>query len=346
MRVPILLLALTLAAMLAGAVTVHGEVVNTEQELTVPDPDAHLKDQIARLTVPVPEVAVDMDHLWAASTAERPLVERLTIGVLRSRVHPESKQVRWERCGEEVAEDDLVFEAALWAAHFLAALEEVERQTGVALNPWGAFATMANESGMNECALCFAARKWAATHVGKVLITETWRGRTATRKVEKKVVDKFRLTYDRDTVWGIVTHPDFAKGKVQVKMKSGKVVTMHMGNKFDGGPWQMRYSMKHLTREQFDQLTSIVPGLYIGAEEMARRALFYSSRYRVRDPHPRPWMLWPGADPFAERNLWYNSKITTVARWLGATREEMPLWIPVVTEGRKRTYRMEGVRVR
>ena len=333
-------MALTLAALLAAAITVRGDVVSMEQSLDVPDPNAEM---VSRLTVPVPVVEVDLDRLWASDISERPLVERLTIGVLRSRVHPDSKKVRWERCGEVVPEDDLVFDAALWAAHFMAALDEVERQTGVALNTWGAFATMANESGLNECALCFAARKWAATHEGRELITETWKGKTVRRKINKKVVDKFRLTYDRETVWRIVNHPDFAGGKVEVKMKSGKTVTMHMGNKFDGGPWQLRESMKKLTREEFDLIASVVPGIYIGAEEMAQRALFYSKRYRVREPHPRPWMMWPGANPYADRNLVYNNKITTVARWLGATREEMPLVIPVITAGRKRMYRMDPV---
>jgi len=340
MRTPILLMVLTLAMMLAGAMVARGG----EQDLRVDDPFVLDSDPLlARLTVPVPEMDIDLEHLWAANTVERPMVERLAVGVLRSRVHPDSKKVRWERCGVVVAEEDLVSDAALWASHFLAALEETEYQTGVALNPWGAFATMGNESGFNECALCFAARKWASGHEGREMITETWRGKTVRRKVTKKVVDKFMMTYDRDTVWRIVTHPDFAKGKVQIKMKSGKIVTMHMGNKFDGGPWQVRHSMKKLTREQFDMLTSVVPGMYIGAEEMSRRARDYSARYRVREPHPRPWMLWPGANPLADRNLWYNNKIATVARWLGATRDEMPLTIPVVTEGRKRTYRMEGV---
>jgi len=162
----------------------------------------------------------------------------------------------------------------------------------------------------------------------------------------KKVVDKFRQTYDRDTVWSIITHPDYKDGRVHVKdRRTGEMKWKSLGNKFDGGVWQMRYSMKKMTRERFDSLTSLHPGVYMGAAEMARRATQFSYRYRIDEPHPRPWMLWQGWNPYTPTAQYYDSKITSVARWLGARRGEIERGFLVLeTRGKKNRYRMESKR--
>lgn len=288
--------------------------------------------------IEIPDYDIDTSNLWEDSTSD-PLVRRFAVGILRSRVLQGTKdKIYWERCGEEVAEEDLVPGALMWAAVLEDSLEQVAEETGVEINPWGAFATMMNEGGANECALNFAARLWASQHTGRELITETWRGKTVTRKVEKKVVEKFRQSYDRDTVWRILNHPDFPTASVErTDKKTGEVRTIHIKNKFDGGPWQLRKSMKRMTREQFDDLTSVVPGVYMGTREMARRAKAWMFRYRMKYFHPRPWKLWPGTRASMERVERYDKKITSVARWLGASREEIQVgYVAVDRSGKKR----------
>lgn len=309
MRIPIALMALTLLALVLAALVAFPAHADQEQE---PDIENILKTETAvliddpqiRLEVSVPVLEVDLADLWKNYTDE-PLVKRLAIAVLRSRSLPKSQGggISWERCGAKTPPEQLVSDAAMWSAYYLAALELVKDETGVQLPVWGPFATMANEGGFNECSLNFEARRWAA---------------------EKKIVKKFQLTYDRETVWAIITHPDFAKGVVTlVNTKTGAKKTVTMRNAFDGGVWQLRKSMKNLTREEFDDLTSVVPGIYLGAREMADRALDYSKRYRVKESFPRPWMLWPGSNPYSDRAFEYDDKIGSVARWLGATREEI-----------------------
>lgn len=313
--------ALLLSAIALGDATTTPPPV--EQLLQI-ESDVLSEDPKISLDVAVPEMDIDMSNLWRGNE-DRPLVERLAVGVLRSRKIPESKGggFHWERCGVGLADDQLVHNAAMWSAYFLAALEAVKDETGVELPVWGAFATMANEGGFNECSLNFEARRWAFGN---------------------KVVDKFQLTYDRETVWKIVTHPNFAKGKVKLtNKKTGKVRVVAMRNVFDGGVWQLRKSMKKLTREEFDEITSMVPGIYIGAKEMADRALSFSARYRVKGPFPRPWMLWPGGNPYSKRAYFYDRRISTVARWLGATKKELPMGKVVIDtkNKRKRFYRIE-----
>jgi len=334
MRVPIALMVATLAALGLAAFSVKASEsapsvdlpeMNVEEIVEIESESAESDNQM-RIDVEIPEMDIDLSKLWDKSSTDDPMVERLAIGILRSRVLKGTKdQIYWERCGKEVPSDEVVSEAAMWSAVFLDALDRVEEEDGITLNTWGAFATMANESGFNECAMNYAARVWAANHVGKELITETWKGKTVTRKVEKPVVDKFRQTYDRDTVWRILHHDDYATAKAKIKnKKTGGYKTVNLRNKFDGGSWQMRKSVKSLSREEFDALTSVVPGVYLGAKEMARRAVWWSKKYRDR-VHPRPWMLWPGTQIPLSKKMWYDKKITSVARWLGATKEEIDI---------------------
>jgi hypothetical protein len=56
---------------------------------------------------------------------------------------------------------------------------------------------------------------------------------------------------------------------------------------------------------------------------MASRAVSSMHRFRDKVPHPRPWMLWPGWNPNSDIALAYDAKITSIARWLGATRGEI-----------------------
>jgi hypothetical protein len=267
---------------------------------------------------------VQLDKLWADDDEDTEMWIRFVRGILRSRqdkLPSGEKIIRWEACGEDVSEEEYYDRAKRWAVSLVTAIEEVERATGFKVNPWGAFATTANEGGFNECSLNYAARRWASQHVGRELIEETWHGRTVKRKVEKKVVDQFRLTYDKETVWRIINHPDYADASVRVK-RDGKMKTVHLQNKFDGGPYQLRLSVKKLTRERFDHLMSVYPGVYLGVREMARRAIEYANWHKLEGPHQRPWALWPGYLS-ASRSATYDRKITSVARWLGARRGEI-----------------------
>ena len=303
-------------------------VIEKVSEVESVEEPGNLVEEVIPPLVTVPLIVnVTLDTVWEKSPEDMSLSDRLIKAVLRSRTLPGEKgskpQFYWERCGVPVPEEQMVSQAAEWVAAYLTALDEVEKQTDVRLPTWGAFATMANEGGFNECGLNFEARKWASEHECKILITEHWHGKTAKRKVLKKVVDKFQQSYDRDTVWNIVTNPDYKDAKVQVKGKDGKLKWKSLGNKFDGGTWQMRYSMKTMTRERFNALTSLYPGVYLGAREMARRALSYMPRFHAKEPHPRPWMLWPGWDPFTTSAWAYDTKITMVARYLGAHKDEI-----------------------
>lgn len=317
-----------------------GNEINQETE-------AELRKLMAEPVTVTFTVSVTLETVWEKSPDDMSLEDRLVKAVLRSRTLPRAKgekaQFYWERCGVPTPEDQLIPQAAEWVAVFLYSLEEVRKQTGVQIPLWGAFATMANEGGFNECSLNYEARKWASEHEGKVLITETWHGRTVKRKVLKKIVDKFQQSYDRDTVWHIVTHPDYKDAKVEVKdRRTGELKKKSLSNKFDGGVWQMRHSMKTMTREKFDELTSMVPGVYLGAREMARRSISYMPRFRAKDPHPRPWMLWPGWNPFSDTSLKYDDKITMIARWLGARKNEIERGYLPVPENRMANSRRAG----
>ncbi len=269
---------------------------------------------------------IDLDNIWADDTLDTPLWIRFVRGILRSRSveRPNgTMRVRWERCGAVIEKEHLVTSAIDWVSSLLDALAEVERETGVKINPWGAFATTAHESSFNECGLSYAARRWASVHVGYEMITETWRGKTVTRRVKKKVVEKFRLTYDRDTVWRIITHEDYADGEVEAKGFNGAPKMVKLRNKFDGGPYQIRRSIKRLSRESFDELLSVEPGLYMGVKELARRAKQYKRSRRLPDVHPHPWNLWQGPLVSIRLQQEYGRRIAKVARWLGAHKGEI-----------------------
>lgn len=355
MRIPLCLLLATLFALVFGAVWARaGEVPEAPSGLVTGEPN--VEEIIAKETevleedagvgdpvVPDEEIFINIENLWKKADPDATLLSRFTAAILRSRAVPGSKknEIRWERCGYVVPQEEVVGEAAKWAATFIASLERVEEQTGVKLNPWGAFATHANEAGFNECSLDFQTRKWASEHEERELITETWHGKTVTRKVQQKLVDKLRLTYDRETVWQILHDPHYKDATI-ITPKGKK---MYLKGRSDLGPWQLRHTVKNMSRERFDRLTSMVPGIYLGAKEMARRALSFSYRYRVPDPHPRPWQLWPGWNPYAPKNLDYDAKITAVAYWLGARKDEIERGYVVIDTTRKKPrYRIEKLR--
>lgn len=295
--------------------------------------------------VVVPDsVNVTLDTVWEKSPDDMPLLDRLVKGVLRSRTleskKGETKRFYWERGGMPIPEEEMIPLATQWAATFLASLDEVKKHTGIQLPLWGSFATLANEGGFYECSLNFEARKWASTHSCKKLTTETWHGKTVRRKIETKLVDKFRQTYTCEEVWDIIHDPHYKDAKVEVKGRDGKMKWVKLANKADGGPWQQRFSVKTMTRDRFDRLMSMQPGVYLGAEEMARRSLSYMPRFKAKEPHPRPWMLWPGWDPYTSRAFSYDSKITMIARYLGARKDEIErgALIPNPVEKRRKDY--------
>lgn len=274
------------------------------------------------------ETTVTLETVWDPSPVGMSLQDRLIKALLRSRTLPGKKgdprQFNWERCGIAVPEDALIVQANEWVVAFLDAANQVEKETGIAIAVWGAFATLANEGGFNECALNYEARKWASEHTCRVLTTETWKGKTVRRKIDTDIIERFQQTYDRETVWRILHDKHFKTATVQVKdRKNGGMKTVGLHNKADGGPWQIRFDVDGMTRKHFDALTSVSPGVYIGLREMARRAQSYAYRYRSKEPHPRPWQLWPGGDPNSNRSLAYDVKITSIARWLGARKEEI-----------------------
>jgi hypothetical protein len=326
-------------------------IEKVDAQESVEEPGALASDDVAPEVVfgldpvVVPDsVNVTLDTVWEKSPDDMPLLDRLVKGVLRSRTLPskkgETKKFYWERGGVPIPKDEMVPLATQWAATFLASVEETKKRMGIQLPLWGAFATLANEGGFWECSLNFEARKWASTHSCKKLITETWHGKTVRRKVETKLVDKFRQTYTCEEVWEIIHDPHYADAKVEVKGRDGQMKWVKLANKADGGPWQQRFSVKTMSRDRFDKLMSMQPGVYIGAEEMARRSLSYMPRFRSKEPHPRPWMLWQGWDPYASKAFSYDEKITMIARYLGARKDEIErgALIPNPVEKRRKEY--------
>ena len=291
-----------------------------------------------------------LETVWEKSPEDMPLLDRLVKAVIRSRTLPSEKDARgkrkppkfyWEQGGVPVPDDQLIPLATRWAALFLASLDQVKEKTGIQLPPWGAFATVANESGFWQCSLNFEARKWAAGHSCKKLQTETWHGKTVRRKIETKLVDKFRQTYTCEEVWAILTDPHYKDATVEIKDRYGKMKTVKLRNMADGGPWQQRFSMKTMTKTRFDLLMSMEPGIYLGAKEMARRSVAYIHHFKAKEPHPRPWMLWPGWNPNTDRSIAYDDKITGIARWLGARREEIERGAMVVDPVKQRRLEYE-----
>jgi len=326
-KVPAGLMILTLIALVLAAVTAWGSSPGkTTADIIFDGAQIEIREKAQKEVKDVDlRSIIDLDNLWEKDSEDTELWIRFVRGILRSRQQKlinGTKIIKWEVCGKDVPEEEYYSRATTWAISYVKSLEEIEKQEGVKINPWGAFATSANEGGFNECSLNYAARRWASKHVGRELITETWKGKTVRRKVDKKVVPKFRLTYDKETVWRIINHPDYAKGSVVITNKWGVKETVHMHNKFDGGPYQLRLKVKNVSRERFDYLMSIHPGVYLGVREMARRALEAQRWLRLDEPHGRPWSLWPGYGS-ASVSANYDRKMISVARWLGARRGEI-----------------------
>lgn len=320
MRTPIICLTACILMLLLAAWTVRGGTYTTQ----TPQNIALLSD------IPEPSLKEYLDTLWNKSVENMVLEERLIRAILRSRIIPGGTKPRWERCGKVISEENIIKDARSWVNVFLTHLKETEEKYHMSIPVWGAFAVMANESGFNECSLDFYSRLWASRATDKFLITETWKGKTVTRKQEQKVVADFRLTYDKETVWRIVTCDGFKTAKVEVKdsRNPGKTKWIKINGKFDGGPFQIRLSTKHLNREKFDGLMSMDTGISNGVDEMARRAIGWMYKWREPRPHPRPWKLWPGRYLSPKGEI-YDRKIISVARWLGAKREEIdPKYIP------------------
>ena len=271
------------------------------------------------------EDAVEIDNLWDKDSEGTELWVRFVRGILRSRQKErvnDTRYIRWEVCGERVSEEDYYKLATTWALAIVDSIDQVEKETGYKANPWGAFALTANEGGFNECALDYVSRRWASHHIAKEWTIETWKGKTAGRWVEKPVVKRFSLTYDKETVWRIINHKDYAKATVEIKDRNGYLRKHRINGRFDGGPFQIRLNVKNISREKFDQLLTIRPGVYIGIKEMARRALEWKKNKHSKYPHPRVWQLWPGYVS-SRRSNEYDRKITSVARWLGARKGEI-----------------------
>ena len=265
-----------------------------------------------------------MADLWLKKYSDQPLEKRLIRSIFRSRIPEGGKEPRWERCGQVVAKEDYVEEARTWVRIFLHDLEGAEVQYGVKIPVWGAWSVIANESGFNECSLDFYSRLWASETSEKILTTETWHGRTVTRKILQPLVKRFELTYSRDDVWRIIKSQGFQTATVWAKdpKKPGEMKLVRIMGKFDGGPMQMRASSKKIVREDFEDMMSL-NGIQNGLMEMARRAVAWQTRFREKTPHPRPWQLWPGGNGLTVKATSYDTKIISVARWLGATRKEM-----------------------
>jgi len=327
MKVPTVLMILTVLLLCLAAYTAWGEgrrktMIDLVFDGAQIESREKAKEEVKDVDI---RSIVDLENLWSKDDGDTDLWIRFVRGILRSRQKERingTKYIDWEACGEDIPDEELYDRATTWALSIVTSLKEVEEQFGVKINPWGAFATTANEGGFNECSLNYAARKWASQHVGRELIEETWKGKTVKRKVNKKVVERFRLTYDRDTVWKIINHEDYADAYVWITTKGNIRKKVYLKNKFDGGPYQMRFSVKTVSREQFDYLLSIHPGVYLGLKEMARRAAEAQRWHRLDDPHARPWAMWPGYKSPAISHR-YDRKIRSVARWLGARKNEI-----------------------
>jgi hypothetical protein len=176
--------------------------------------------------------------------------------------------------------------AVEWVDSFIAAVETVETRDGVILPTWGVFATMANESGFNECTLDKQSRDWA------------W---------ENGVVSSRQFTYSREDVWKIVSNKKFKSEN----------------RKADMSPFQVRFSAHKLKRNTVDHLLTLNTGIEYGLTEMSRRLVHYSISYKRTTLFNRPWMLWPSFNPSDRKSLKYDMWITRLAKWLGAKDTEI-----------------------
>jgi hypothetical protein len=265
-RATAILLAVLLAA--APAATASSEVLGPGHE-----------------EIPVPSV-VDCpgirERIWRTPDVHELLEGRFARAILRSRQVQQvggEWDVRWERCGAVVPDEQVADLAMQWAMSFTASLRKAEADTGMALPPWGAYAVHANESGFNECTLDFQTRRWA---------------------VKAKVVADLRLTYSNDDVWRILTSAAWAK--------AGRV-------KADLGPMQVRTATAGLTREQLDRINSVRPGLYLGLHNMGARLRAWQQKFPRQMLLPRPWLLWPGNNIYSARAARYDNQIIRSLWW-------------------------------
>lgn len=235
------------------------------------------------------------DGVWLNSDEEG-LPTRLVKGIFRARSLKKvngKRRIYWESCGEKIPEERYLEEAIDWVDIFLRERNRVKEETGVDLAEWCTFSTMANESGFNECTFDFKSRKWAA---------------------RQKLVEKYQQSYSNETIWQVIHSKTWKK---ELKKKKSE------RRKADFGPFQQRRSVRKITRDWFDSVMSKDPGIYLGLREMARRAKIAMKRFKLSEPFQSPWMLWPGWNPYAKRNLQYDKKMKMVSRWLGATKAEV-----------------------
>jgi len=225
-----------------------------------------------------------------AEAKQESLHDRFVQAVLKSRSIKQKNGDRkpyWYECGKRVKTDAKRRQrASEWATWVLKSIDEAEAEHGVELNPWGVLAVAHNESGFNVCAIDLQTREWA---------------------VSEGLVKNLQLTYDRETIYKIISSKQFQRTRI----------------KADFGPLQVRRK-GDISRQLLDQILSLDPGMIWAAKEMAKRSVNNPVGLNGdRKPHPRPWRLWPTSNPRSTRSFKYDRHITRVAKWLGAETDEI-----------------------
>jgi len=225
-------------------------------------------------------------------TDDQLLRDRFVAGILKSRSVESKNGERkpyWLECGKKIKEEDRKNRAIEWANAYIDAFDKLEKETDTNLDTlkwkWGMFATSARESGFNVCTLDKESRYWA---------------------YQNGLVNKFVLTYPKEVVWEII---------------SSKKWKMRSGAKADLGPFQQRFSK--ITKKEFDDLLSLDPGIYLGIKEMYNRAIWHKTKYNKTELMAKPWLLWSTWNTRSLRSLRYDQYIVRLAKWLGATPDEI-----------------------
>ena len=94
-----------------------------------------------------------------------------------------------------------------------------------------------------------------------------------------------------------------SKGLKEVQMASTIITTLYRGD-------AVRLILsKYKPNSSWEDMLSLVPGVYEDAVEMKARGEMYNTK--------RPWLYWPGG-----KATWYDEKVTRWARQLGAKKDE------------------------
>ena len=217
-------------------------------------------------------------------------IESMAQGVLEFKKFPNTDISNWYSCGEYVPDEEQLDVARHWASTVYDTLASYNKEYGTEVPVWGVFAVVMNESGMDECAVDFRTRN---VLYGLGLLKKA----------------RNHITHSRDEIKKALRSPKWSKWAKSASYAHGKPVGV------DIGAMQLRYSWGRVSSKLLDKMLTLDGSLSVAIPEMLRRSKEYPVGKRGdKKPHPRPWVLWPGTPPQSAKSLWYDKRITKLAR--------------------------------